>query len=90
MAVVLVGAMIVGGIETPWSGRLPRVREPTKTSYVDNDPEIKLGKGEECGRFLLGSTVVCLFPPQAAMTFNESLVEGSMIRVGQLLGEINA
>lgn len=62
MAMVLVGATIVGSIETVWEGTItPPTRDDIKVwDYQDNN--IKLDKGAEMGRFKLGSTVILLFP----------------------------
>ena len=48
---------------------------------------IDLLRGEEMGRFLLGSTVILLFPP-GAMRWRESLVAGSKTRLGEELGTL--
>ena len=59
---VLVGATIVGSMATVWHGVVnpPRSKDIREWKYEDKD--IRLKKGEEMGRFLLGSTVVMLFP----------------------------
>ena len=60
MAMILVGAMIVAGIETVWDGQVaPPPRQLTTRSYPQEAPTLK--KGEEMGRFKLGSTVILLF-----------------------------
>ena len=60
MAMILVGAMIVAGIETVWDGQVaPPPRQLTTRSYPQEAPTLK--KGEEIGRFKLGSTVILLF-----------------------------
>src|SRR5512139_2443391 len=58
----LVGATIVGSMATVWPGMVnpPRSREVREWRY--DDKPVVLKKGEEMGRFLLGSTVVMLFP----------------------------
>ncbi|HSC74837.1 MAG TPA: archaetidylserine decarboxylase, partial [Pseudomonadales bacterium] len=62
MAVVLVGAMIVAGIETVWSGQVaPRQRKIETQDFVSLPNPVQLGKGAEMGRFKLGSTAVVLF-----------------------------
>src|SRR5690606_24368393 len=62
MAVVLVGAMIVAGIETVWAGEVaPYKRQIQTTEYTHAPVEITLNKGAEMGLFKLGSTVVVLF-----------------------------
>ena len=59
-AMVLVGAMIVAGIETVWAGQVaPQPSTPQKQRF---DQEIFLQKGQEMGRFKLGSTVILLTP----------------------------
>ncbi|MCR9106644.1 MAG: archaetidylserine decarboxylase [Gammaproteobacteria bacterium] len=63
MAMVLVGAMIVAGIETVWSGPVaPPPRIPSTLDYQQLPASVTLDKGAEMGRFYLGSTVILLFP----------------------------
>lgn len=89
MAMVLVGAMIVAAVETVWHGLVtPPKRELRVTSYPSPQP-ITLEKGEEMGRFLLGSTVVLCFEKDK-MQWQENLSAGSPLRMGEQLGEINA
>lgn len=81
----LVGATIVGSMATVWHGvvnppRLPNIREWT---YADQ--QIVLKKGAEMGRFLLGSTVVMLFP-KGAFTFNPAWEPARAIRMGESMG----
>ena len=62
MAMILVGAMIVAGIETVWAGQVaPPPREITTRQYQETEAAPVLQKGEEMGRFKLGSTVILLF-----------------------------
>jgi phosphatidylserine decarboxylase len=62
MVVVLVGAMIVAGIETVWSGQVaPRVRKIEVQDFVNAPEPVYLKKGDEMGRFKLGSTAIVLF-----------------------------
>ncbi len=86
---VLVGATIVGSMATVWHGvvnppRLPAVRE---WSYADQ--KIHLQRGDEMGRFLLGSTVVLLFP-KATMTFTPSWQPNATIVMGESMGRLIA
>lgn len=86
MAMVLVGAMIVAGIETVWTGRVaPPSKRPVSIEYTDLPAPVRLAKGEEMGRFLLGSTVILLFP-EGTMRFEESYVPGAPARMGNGLG----
>ena len=88
MAMVLVGAMIVASIETVWSGLVAPIQRDVKTtSYGPSSNEIKLEKGDEMGRFKLGSTVVLAFPPNAT-EFVESLKATTDVQMGQTFGSI--
>ncbi len=63
MALVLVGATIVGSIETMWHGTItPPTRDKLKVWDYPVEEEVILEKGAEMGRFKLGSTVILLFP----------------------------
>ena len=66
MALILVGAMVVAGIETVWSGQVaPPPPTPQSINYAELPAPVELAKGEEMGRFRLGSTVILLFPEDA-------------------------
>jgi phosphatidylserine decarboxylase len=86
---VLVGATIVGSMATVWHGVVnpPRGGEVREWRY--DDREIVLEKGEEMGRFLLGSTVVMLFP-RPALAFNPDWAPGRMIRLGEAMARDDA
>ncbi len=88
MAMILVGAMIVAAIETAWSGQVaPPVRKLKVTEYpAEPTNPVHLKKGEEMGRFKLGSTVVLAFP-ENAVDFAEELMAGSAVRMGQKFGQ---
>ena len=85
MAMVLVGAMIVAGIETVWSGQVCPLPKEAQLQKYDGG-EIKLEKGEEMGRFKLGSTVVLCFPPDA-VKFKEEIKAQSPLIMGQAFGD---
>ena len=88
MAMVLVGAMIVAGISTVWSGQVaPPPREPKTTDFRHAPAGVKLARGEEMGRFLLGSTVILLFP-ENAVEWDPRFHEGSSTRMGEKLGTL--
>ena len=88
MAVVLVGAMIVAGIETVWAGPVtPPARQLRVTNYQPRDTSIALTRGEEMGRFKLGSTAIVVFGPNT-VKWQESLQEGSPTRMGEQIGEL--
>lgn len=81
--VVLVGAMIVAGIETVATGKIERSHKIKTASH-----DIELKKGEELGRFYLGSTAIIVLPKQANVTWQKGLYNSVPVRMGQLLGEI--
>jgi phosphatidylserine decarboxylase len=85
MALVLVGAMVVAGIETVWSGQVaPPLKEPVVTDYQQPPAAVELAKGEEMGRFKLGSTVILLFP-KGSIDWDERYVSGTATRLGEPL-----
>jgi phosphatidylserine decarboxylase len=88
MAMVLVGAMIVASIETVWAGLVcPKGKAVSQFNYTNQDP-ILLKKGEEMGRFKLGSTVVmCL--PKGVSQWPKELSAGTTTRLGQMLAELH-
>ncbi len=87
MAVILVGAMIVAGIETVWSGQVAPVgKVPQVQHFPPFASEVKLDKGAEMGRFKLGSTAIVLFGP-GVMEWDASLANGSPVRMGQAMGQ---
>lgn len=88
MAMVLVGAMIVAGIETVWSGQeAPALKRPVHTSFSPTSSEpITLEKGEEMGRFKLGSTVVLLFGKEQ-ISWAEELAAESPVQLGKMIAK---
>jgi len=65
MVLVLVGATIVGSMATVWHGQVNPPRPGMVREWRYDTQDVQLQKGEEMGRFLLGSTVVMLFPPNS-------------------------
>ncbi|WP_101675406.1 archaetidylserine decarboxylase [Alloalcanivorax mobilis] len=87
MAVVLVGAMIVAGIETVFAGQVtPQPHAITHTDYRNPKP-ITLQKGDELGRFMLGSTAIVIFAEGAAR-FDPALNATCPVRMGQQMGTV--
>jgi phosphatidylserine decarboxylase len=83
---VLVGATIVGSMATVWHGVVNPPRPGTVRDWrYDEAPVLRLKQGEEMGRFLLGSTVVMLFP--GALDFNPAWQSGRTIRLGEAMGQ---
>jgi phosphatidylserine decarboxylase len=85
--VVLVGAMLVSGIETVWSGVEvpPYASSVQRKSWIDRG--IRLERFQELGRFNMGSTAIVLFPSGLA-ELDASLVPESAVKVGQSIGRL--
>lgn len=88
MAVILVGAIFVGSIETVWAGEVspPHGRRVKRTVYPD-EKAISLARAEEMGRFNLGSTVIVLFAHNQ-VTMNDRLKSNEAIFMGQTIGRV--
>jgi phosphatidylserine decarboxylase len=82
---VLVGATIVGSMATVWHGVVNPKRTNKVSEWTYADQEISLRKGEEMGRFLLGSTIVMLFR-QDVIAFNEHWAPERPVRLGEVMG----
>lgn len=84
----LVGATIVGSMATVWHGVVnpPRPGKIWEKTYSGD--AVNLRQGEEMGRFLLGSTVVMLFP-KGSMAFNAAWAEARSIRLGEQMANSN-
>ncbi|MGB5733220.1 MAG: archaetidylserine decarboxylase [Thiohalocapsa sp.] len=84
MAVVLVGAIFVGSIETVWSGRITPPRGSKISRIEAGDEAQSLPRGAELGRFNMGSTVILLLPPDS-IHWNPGLAPGAAVRCGNAL-----
>lgn len=85
MALILVGAIFVGSMETVWHEG--EITPPYTKGILDwhyTDAHIRLNKGEEMGRFNMGSTVVLLLPA-GAPTWTDSWKAEMKIKLGQAL-----
>jgi phosphatidylserine decarboxylase len=81
---VLVGATIVGSMATVWHGTVNPPRPGRLREWRYDDRQIVLQQGEEMGRFMLGSTVVLLFPP-GPLAFDPAWAPGGAVRMGQAM-----
>ena len=81
----LVGATIVGSIATVWHGVVNPPRPGTVREWHYDGQEVILKKGQEMGRFLLGSTVVMLFPKDT-ISFNPEWSHAREICMGETMG----
>ena len=86
MVLVLVGATIVGSMATVWHGVVnpPRPGQVRRWDYAGQS--VELARGAEMGRFLLGSTVVLLWP-HGTLRFNPGWAPGGAIRMGEAMGK---
>lgn len=90
LAMVLVGALFVGSMSLAWHpGEItpasPRPRYPTPVPLPTPAPH--LARGEEMGRFNMGSTVILLLPPGMA-EWDAGLVAGRPVRLGERIGTL--
>jgi phosphatidylserine decarboxylase len=87
---VLVGATIVGSMATVWHGLINPPRSADIREWRYDDELISLKQGDEMGRFMLGSTVVMLFPESRSKTlaFNPEWAAGSAIQLGQAMCQL--
>lgn len=90
VAMVLVGALFVGSIETVWSGEItpPHRGQVDMRQWGEKDEPIQLQRGEEMGRFNMGSTVILLTGP-GVMDWSQEIRPGDKVRMGQALGRMN-
>ena len=86
MAVVMVGAIFVGSVETVWAGEVtpPAASRVTRWSYPAGEG-VELARGAELGRFNMGSTVILLFG-RDRLAWREGIAAGDPLRMGQPLG----
>jgi phosphatidylserine decarboxylase len=84
---VLVGATIVGSMATVWHGVVNPPRPGKIVQWRYSDKNITLAKGAEMGRFLLGSTVVMLWPKNT-LRFNAAWQPGGAVRMGEAMANV--
>ena len=88
VAVILVGALNVGSISTPWSGEI-RPRYSGVVESIDlGDRPIAVNKGELLGWFNMGSTVILLLP-EGVCSWRENLSAGNTLRMGEAIGDLS-
>jgi len=92
LAMVLVGATIVASIETTWAGTItpPAGKDIFRWQYPEGGSDaITFNKGDEMGRFKLGSTVVSTFAPKMISEFAENAGPGTVTRLGELYATLD-
>lgn len=86
LAMILVGALFVGSIETVWTGMLTPPHGQKAGAYVPATP-VNLAKGQEMGRFNMGSTVILLAAP-GMVAWHKRLAPHVPLRMGEALGAL--
>ena len=86
MAVILVGAMIVGSIATAWHGIVSPPHSKCLQQWDYEDQEIDLDKGDEVGYFQMGSTVIVLFTKDR-VKWSSGLQSGQPLKMGEVMAE---
>jgi len=81
MALILVGAIFVGSMETVWAGQVT----PTGLRKPAPETAVRLDQGAEMGRFNMGSTVILLFGP-GRVAWEQGLKPGAPLHMGQQIG----
>ena len=84
MVLVLVGATIVGSMATVWHGQVNPPRPGTVREWQYASQDVRLQKGEEMGRFLLGSTAVMLFP-ENSIQFPADWISTRPLQMGEAM-----
>jgi len=87
MVLVLVGATIVGSMATVWHGQVNPPRPGMVREWRYDTQDVRLKQGEEMGRFLLGSTVVMLFP-ESSIQFPSEWVSARPIQMGEAMSSL--
>jgi len=85
MALILVGAIFVGSMETVWAGQITPAGMDKPTRTYAGETAVRLDRGAEMGCFNMGSTVILLFGP-GRVAWEPGLEPGARLRMGQGLG----
>jgi phosphatidylserine decarboxylase len=84
IALVMVGAIFVGSMETSWEGQITPPYTKSIKTYDYDSRQIELSKGEELGRFNMGSTVILVLPKESP---NLNLETGQVLNMGQSISD---
>jgi len=87
MALIMVGAIFVGSMQTVWTNTLPAKSGGESQDYDYRNTRITLERGEEMGRFNMGSTVILLFPA-GTIEWNKKLSPAQRIHIGEAIGRM--
>lgn len=89
MAVVMVGAAIVRSISTDWAGVVAPAKSNEVSTFSYDKQNISFAKGDEIGKFMMGSTVICLFENKK-IKFEKELTDQQKTRMGQKMATLGA
>ncbi len=87
MAMVMVGALNVGSMETVWAGEITPAKDRVINDTQYSEGDVQLQQGQEMGRFNMGSTVILLFPKDVMQWSDEMMAEKTII-VGEGIGHV--
>ena len=87
IAIVMVGALNVGSMETVWAGQITPARDKIISDTQYSDDDVKLEQGQEMGRFNMGSSVILLFP-KGVMQWTDGMVADKVIVMGENIGNV--
>ena len=87
MALVLVGAIFVSSVETVWQGVVTPPTAPSVRSWRYDDQNILLKKGEEMGRFNMGSTIIILFGKDK-VAWEKDVHAGKPVKLGEKIAHL--
>lgn len=86
MAMIAVGAMVVGSVMMKWHGIVAPQAHNQLKRWDYSDKALCFSQGEDIGHFRLGSTIILLFE-QDKVTWSNSLKADTPLRLGDVLGE---
>jgi phosphatidylserine decarboxylase len=90
VALVMVGAIFVGSMETVWAGQVTPARERSQQTLrypLAGQQDVRIEKGKEMGRFNMGSTVILLFQ-QGRMQWDTAVQNDAVVRMGQKIATV--
>jgi len=87
MAMVMIGALNVGSMETVWAGQITPAKDRVINDTQYSDGDVHLEQGQEMGRFNMGSTVILLFPKDV-MQWSDDMVAEKVIVMGEIVGSV--
>lgn len=84
-ALTMVGALFVGSLETVWAGRVSPPHLRGEPMHYETMTPVMLDRGDELGRFNMGSTVILLAAP-GVLEWSQPLAPGRVVRMGEAIG----